>query len=56
MWQEIIVGVCIVAAAYVVLRQWLPIGKKKTSGCGGCGSGDTGCSTTKSCTPEQSHK
>jgi len=51
MWQEIIVGICVLAAAYFVLRQWLPIGKKKSSGCGGCGSanGSNSCTTAKSC-------
>lgn len=53
MWQEIIVGMCVLAAAYFVLRQWLPMGKKKSSGCGGCGSGNSSCSTEKNCdTPE----
>lgn len=50
MWQEIIVGMCVLAAAYFVLRQWLPSGKKNSSSCGGCG----GCSTAKSCSnPEE---
>jgi hypothetical protein len=43
MWQEIIVALCVVAAAYFVLRQWLPIGKKNTASCGGCG----GCEKVK---------
>jgi hypothetical protein len=48
MWQEIIVGICVLAAAYFVLRQWLPMGKKKTSGCGGCGTGSSNCTTAAS--------
>ena len=44
MWQEIIVALCVLAATYFVARQWLPIGKKKSSDCGGC----AGCSTTPS--------
>lgn len=55
MWQEIIVGTCVLAAAYFVLRQWLPIGKKKTGGCGSCSSGDSGCTTAKSCAPKDHH-
>ncbi|MES2674217.1 MAG: FeoB-associated Cys-rich membrane protein [Pseudomonadota bacterium] len=42
MWQEIIVGICVLGAAYFVLRQWLPVGKKSSTSCGGCG-------TAKSC-------
>lgn len=50
MWQEIIMGILVLAAFYYVLRQWLPIGKKNTSSCGGCG----GCNTAKSCSnPEE---
>jgi hypothetical protein len=52
MWQDIIVGACVLAAAVFVLRQWLPLGlktalggSKKTTGCGGCG----GCDTSPSC-------
>jgi len=46
MWQEVIVGLCILAAVIYLARQWLPIlGKKPASGCGGCG----GCDTAKSC-------
>lgn len=46
MWQEIIVGILVVAAFYYVVRQWLPFGKKKAGSCSGCSS----CNTTKSCT------
>lgn len=55
MWQEIIVAGCVLAAAYVVLRQWLPLGGKKNSGCGGCGSSsDSKCNTPSNCsTPER---
>lgn len=43
MWQEVIVGICVLAALVFLLRRWL-FGKK-TSGCGGC----AGCDTTSSC-------
>jgi hypothetical protein len=43
MWQEIIVAICVIAAAYFLVRQWLP--SKNSSSCGGCG----GCNTTKNC-------
>lgn len=59
MWQEIIVGICVLAAGYFVLRQWLPFANKKSSGCGGCGTGGSGssCTATKSCdTSEPSNK
>ena len=50
MWQEIIVGICVLAAAYFVLRQWLPTDTKKSSSCGGC----SGCNAAKSCdNPEE---
>lgn len=45
MWQEIIVALCVLSAAYFLLRQWLPMRSKNSSNCGGCG----GCETTKSC-------
>jgi hypothetical protein len=43
MWQEIIVGICVIAAFAFLAHRWLPFFKKKTAGCDtGCG----GCSTT----------
>lgn len=53
MWQEVIVGLCVLAASYFVLRQWLPIGKKKAAGCGGCGTGGSNCSPAKSGEPSE---
>ncbi|MBU2952684.1 FeoB-associated Cys-rich membrane protein [Marinobacter sp. F3R08] len=41
MWQDIIVGACVLAAVVFLVRQWLPGMSKKTSGCGGC----NGCSS-----------
>ncbi len=41
MWQEVIVGSCVLIALIYVLRQWLPGLGKKSQGCGGCG----GCAT-----------
>jgi len=37
MWQEIIVGICVLAALVFLLRRWWPFGKNKSS-CGSCGS------------------
>lgn len=51
MWQEIIVGICVLAAAYFVLRQWLPFGNKKSSGCGSCNTTSNSCNTHKTCAP-----
>lgn len=46
MWQEIIVGLCVLAALAFVLRRYLPLGNKKAaSGCAGC----NGCDSKKSC-------
>lgn len=46
MWQEMIVGLCVIGALVFLVRRWLPIGKKKSAGCGsGCG----GCASTSSC-------
>lgn len=62
MWQEILVGICVLAASYFVLRQWLPIGGKKSSGCGSCGTGSSSCTSTgssatnKSCAPSEQPK
>ncbi|MET0357395.1 MAG: FeoB-associated Cys-rich membrane protein [Cellvibrio sp.] len=51
MWQEIIVGVCVIAAFFFLARRWLPFFKKKTvgcdTGCGGCSSSTTSCSKEK---------
>lgn len=46
MWQEVIVGACVIAAVVFLLRRWLPYFNKNNGGsCGGCG----GCDTAKSC-------
>ena len=46
MWQEVIVGLCVIAAVVFLLRRWLPIlNANSRPGCGGCG----GCDTAKSC-------
>jgi hypothetical protein len=43
MWQEIIVGLCVIAAVVFLARRWLPFFNKKTAGCDtGCG----GCAST----------
>jgi hypothetical protein len=41
MWQEIIVGLCVLAATVFLIRQWLWPTRKNTS-CGGC----NGCDKT----------
>ena len=40
MWQEIIVGLCVLAAGIFLVRHWLFPGKK-SSNCGGCNNCDT---------------
>jgi len=46
MWQEMIVGACVIAAVIFLLRRWLPVfGAKSSGSCGSCG----GCDTAKSC-------
>ena len=46
MWQEMIVGLCVIGALVFLVRRWLPVGKKKSTGCGsGCG----GCTSTNTC-------
>lgn len=55
MWQEIIVGVSVLAAFAFLLKQWLPVFKKTSgschSGCGDCGSASNVANnnTDKSC-------
>ncbi|MCL1482336.1 MULTISPECIES: FeoB-associated Cys-rich membrane protein [unclassified Marinobacter] len=44
MWQNIIVGLCVLAAVVFVARQWIPGLGKKSSDCGGC----NGCSSSSS--------
>ncbi len=44
MWQEVIVGSCVLAALIYLLRQWLPGLRKKPVGCGGC----SGCASNES--------
>ncbi|OZY86352.1 hypothetical protein CBP51_04810 [Cellvibrio mixtus] len=45
MWQEIIVGVCVLAAVIFLARRWIFPSAKKSAGCGGCG-GCGGCDKT----------
>jgi hypothetical protein len=57
MWQEIIVGICVLGALVFLVRRWLPVGRKKSaacgSGCGGCAStGSTSCSIPTSAGPD----
>jgi hypothetical protein len=48
MWQEIIVGLCVVGAALFLLRRWF-FAPKKSLACGGCNGcdkpGNTNCDT-----------
>lgn len=46
MWQEIIVGICVLAAVLFLLRQWF---FKKNAACGGCNN----CSTAPKCNNPQ---
>jgi hypothetical protein len=46
MWQEIIVGLCVIGALVFLVRRWLPMGKKKSAG---CDSGCSGCASTTAC-------
>ena len=41
MWQEIIVGVCVLTAMIFLIRRWLFPAAQKSASCGGCG----GCNT-----------
>lgn len=41
MWQEILVGIAVIAAILFLARRYLPMGKKK-DGCGSC-DGCGGC-------------
>jgi hypothetical protein len=47
MWQEVIVGVCVIAAAFFLARRWIFPPTKKAAGCGGCGGCDK--TSTSSC-------
>lgn len=42
MWQEIIVGICVLVAFVFLVRRWWPSSHKKAAACGGC----SGCGTT----------
>jgi len=49
MWQEIVVGVCVLSATVFLLRRWIFPGKKAAScgGCSGCAkTSESSCSTT----------
>lgn len=41
-WQEVIVGICVIAAALFLIRRWFFPAAKKSAACGGCG----GCEKT----------
>jgi hypothetical protein len=45
MWQEWIVGFCVLCAIGFILWRYLPIGKKKAAACDAC----NGCSDKKAC-------
>ena len=59
MWQELIVGLCVIGALDFLVRRWLPVVKKKPtdcgSGCGGCASTNT-CQTQTDSTPNTHHQ
>lgn len=54
MWQEIIVGICVLGAALFLLRRWVFAGKK-SSACGGCGGCDNKSPSTGCATPDKRH-
>lgn len=41
-WQEMIVGICVIAAVVFLVRRWIFPSAKKSAACGGCG----GCAKT----------
>ena len=45
MWQEVIVGLCVLTAVVFLLRRWFFTPKKPTA-CGGCNQCDTPSKTT----------
>jgi hypothetical protein len=49
MWQELIVGICVLVALAFLLRTYLPpFAKNKSGSCGGCnGCGDNKKSCSK---------
>jgi hypothetical protein len=50
MWQELIVGICVLIAAVFLLRRYLPSSQGKSGACGGC----NGCgSRNNSCSKQQ---
>jgi hypothetical protein len=36
MWQEIIVGICVLTALLFLIRRWLFPATQKSASCGGC--------------------
>lgn len=40
LWQEMIVGICVLAAVIFLVRRWLFPSAKKSAACGGCGGCD----------------
>lgn len=48
MWQEIIVGICVLLAVIFLVRRWFFPAAKKSAACGGCGGCET--TSTSSCT------
>lgn len=39
-WQELIVGICVLAAVVFLVHRWLFPSAKKSAACGGCGGCD----------------
>lgn len=56
MWQELIVGICVVAAMVFLVRRWLFPSAKKSAACGGCSGCDktvgSSCSNPAEKTPQ----
>jgi hypothetical protein len=46
MWQEVIVGLCVIAAVIFLVRRWLFPSANKSAACGGCGGCDKTSATS----------
>jgi len=55
MWQEVIVGICVITAVLFLARRWIFPSAKKSASCGGCSgcakTSDSNCATPTDKTP-----
>lgn len=56
MWQEIIVGVCVLAALIFLIRRWLFPAAQKSASCGGCGGCNTAADKCRSNSSSSNHQ